>query len=169
MNADHGQHKVRRHGLAVLVGDFRVPGHFAPSLVGAQALARAGESDLDSIAGFYRLHEAQLVEAIIAKHRTVVRIDEQPGRRRYQKVPVRDPAAEQRIARRLCVAHVRVEIVPGEGSELLDVGHRHLAFGRFQRVAQPEFVEGNAEGMASRIELPAAPYPAPADGRDGVG
>ena len=128
MNAHHGQHEIRCHGLAILVGDFRVPGHFAPTLVGAQALARAGQPHFDPIPGLYRLHEAQLVQAVIAQHRAILRIDEQPRGRRYQKIAVRDAAAEEGIARRFLLAHVRIKIVAAQGGELFDVGDRHLAF-----------------------------------------
>ena len=58
---------------------------------------------------------------------------------------------------------------PRQGRELLDVGNRDLALRGFQRVAQLELVEGDAERVAPRIELPAAPDPTPADGCDGVG
>ena len=102
----------------------------SPHPLSARRLLRAQVSlTLILIAGFYRLHEAQLVEAVIAEHRTVVRIDEQSGRRRYQKITVRDPAAEQGIARRFGLAHVRVKIVAAQRRELLDVRHRHFAFG----------------------------------------
>ena len=142
MNAHHGEHKVRRHGLFILIGDLRIPGHLAPALVGAQALARAGEPHFDSIAGFHRFHESQLVEAVIAEHRAVVRIDEQSRRGRNQKVAVRDAAAEQRIARclgsRSCE---RKSCLADQCRELLDVRNGDFALGRPQRVAQLQLIE----------------------------
>ena len=75
---------------------------------------------------------------------------------------MRHSTAEQRVARRLGIAHVRVEVVARQRREPLDVLDRDLAFGGFERVAQLQPVEGNAKRMHLGVAQPAAPDPAAA-------
>src|SRR5688572_6368075 len=106
MDAHHRQHVIGGDRLAVLVLDLGVPGHLAPALVDAQELLPAGEPDPDPVAGLHRLHEAKRVEAVIAEHRAVVRVDEESRGGGDQEIAVRDAAAEQGIPRRVRLAHV---------------------------------------------------------------
>src|ERR1700690_3757264 len=42
VNADHREHLIGSDRFIVLIADFGVPCHFAPALIGPQALLRAG-------------------------------------------------------------------------------------------------------------------------------
>src|ERR1022692_2314350 len=66
--ADHRQYGVGRDGFPKLIGDFGIPTDFAPAFVRPQALVRATQADFDSILWLDRLHEAKIIEPIVAEH-----------------------------------------------------------------------------------------------------
>src|SRR5262249_10866260 len=161
--AHHGEHVVVGDRLAVLVGDGGIPAHLAIAGAGAQRLLLAGEAHADAIAGLDGPGEAQRVDAVVGEHRTDGRVDEQARGGRDQEVAVGDAPAEERIARRLRLVHVRVEMVAGECREALDVRDRHLALPRVEGVTDGERRERLAERVHARVALARAAHPAPGD------
>src|SRR5205814_9204724 len=133
--AHHRQHVVTRDRLAALVADRRVPAHLAVARPEAERFLLAGEAHPDAIAGLHRLQESQPVDPVVGEHRTQGGLDEQARRRRDEEVAVRDAPAEERIAGRCGLVHVRVEPVARNLREALDVPHRDLAPGGGEGVA----------------------------------
>src|SRR5579862_7953490 len=63
--AHHGEHVVVGHGLAVLVGDRRVPADLPVARAGAQRLFLARQAHADAVARLDRLYEAQALQPIV--------------------------------------------------------------------------------------------------------
>src|SRR5262249_8843042 len=147
--------------LAVLVRDFRIPAHFAKTLLGAQRLLLAREAHLDAIARLDRLREAQAVDPIVGQDRSVRRIDEQASPGGNQEVPLSAAPTEQRIAAGSRFVHVGVERVTGELGESLDIGDRHLAFRGVERISDLKGTERLPERMHAWVELPGSSHPSP--------
>src|SRR5882724_10618732 len=151
--ADHRQYIVTRHDLTVLICDLGVPTHLTESLVGAQCLLLARETDLDAITRLDGLGESQAINTVVGEHRAVRRVDEQPGCRGDQEVPVRNAPAKQGIATRGLLAHVGVELVAGKFRKTLDVSDRDFALRGIERIADLKCAKRLSERVYSRIQL----------------
>ena len=81
---------------------------------------------------------------------------------------MRDAAAEERIARRFALVHVRIEMIARQLRESLDVLDRDFALGGVERIADCERIERLAKRMHARIALRPAADPAARDGSDDI-
>ena len=82
---------------------------------------------------------------------------------------MRNATAEERIAGRRSLVHVRVEPIAREVREALDVLERDLAFRGVEGIADRKLPEGFAERVHAGLQLAGAPHPPPGDRRHDIG
>src|SRR5437870_4422694 len=76
-------------------------------------------------------------------------------------------AAEERIALRLLLVHMRIEMISREIGEALDVLHRDLTLPGMESVADLELMKRDAERVSLGRRLARALHPTARDGGDG--
>ncbi len=105
---------------------------------------------MDAFARGHRFDEAQVVEAVVRKHRARRRVDEQTCGERQQQIAVRHAAREERIGLRGFFVHMCVEFIAGEFGEVLDVRDGDFASRGRDGVTGLQLAELQAERMARR-------------------
>ena len=120
----------------------------------------AGQPNFQLVAHIDRLRESQVVEPVIRQHRSKIRLHEQPGRHRYDKIAVCDTCFEKRVFRSQLVIHVRIEFVAAEFGKILDILYRYFSRCGVVRVADLKFFEVFCKRMRLIDMLFAAAYPA---------
>ncbi len=150
---DHRKHVVLRDDFVVLIRDLSVPTYFAVSAVATQGLLLAREANSQRVTMVQWRKESQIVNAIIRKYRTEVRVDKQSSSKRYDQVTVCDTPFKKWILCRFLFVHMRVEIVTGEVSEVIDIVERDFTRLALEGVAEFQLFERLAKWVYARVFL----------------